>query len=300
MSASLGKALQILVRLGAGPASLDDLAGALGVHKTTVLRLLRTLAEDHFVYRDGNHRYHLGATVFELASRGLDQREVRGIAAPHLAVFNAEHGRTTHLSELVGSEIVYIDKLESHDHVRMASRIGLRAPVHSTAAGKALVADLPPAELEQVLSAVEFTRATPNTLVTREDYLAELARVREQGWAHDREENERSINCISAPVRSASGRAVAAVSVSVPDIVMSYDQLIELVPSLLAVTGRISRDHGWQPPSTSNPSPPRKAAPHEQQDRRQDRRRPGPRAHLQPGSAQGRAAAGLRPGTDGP
>ncbi len=249
MSQSLGKALQVLKHLGEGPATLDQLATAVGVHKTTVLRLLRTLAEEHFVFRDGQHRYHLGSQVFELSSRGLEQREVRSIAAPHLAAFNRQHGRTTHLSELSGAEIVYIDKLESHDHVRMASRIGLRGPVHSTAAGKVLVADLPPAELEAVLAAVTFARATPHTITTREGYLAELARVREQGWAHDREENEPSINCVGAPVRDASGRAVAAVSVSVPDIVLPYDRLVELVPSLLTVTERISRDCGWQPRS---------------------------------------------------
>jgi DNA-binding IclR family transcriptional regulator len=246
MSVSLGKALQILGELGSGPATLDQLAAALGVHKTTVLRLLRTLAEEHFVFRDGSNRYHLGARIHELSSRGLDQREVRGIAAPHLARFNREHGRTTHLSELSGTEIVYIDKFESHDHVRMASRIGLRAPVHSTAAGKVLVADLPPAELDALLDGLTYPRATANTLTDRASYLAELAQVREQGWAHDREENEPSINCIGAPVRGAAGRAVAAVSVSVPDIVVGYAQLLELVPPLLAVTDAISRDNGWR------------------------------------------------------
>jgi DNA-binding IclR family transcriptional regulator len=247
MSQSLGKALQILNHLGTGPATLDELAAGIGAHKTTVLRLLRTLADEHFVFRDRNHRYHLGSQIFALSSRGLEQREVRAIAAPRLATFNREHGHTTHLAELSGSEIVYIDKLESHDHVRMASRIGLRGSVHSTAAGKVLVADLPPAELQAVLAGVTFVRMTPNTITTREDYLAELERVREQGWAQDREENETSINCIGAPVRDASGRAVAAVSVSVPDIVLPYEQLRELLPSLLAVTDQISRDCGWQP-----------------------------------------------------
>ena len=245
MSQSLDKALQILKHLGAGPASLDQLATALGVHKTTVLRLLRTLADEHFVFRDRNHRYHLGSQVFELSSRGLEQREVRGIAAPRLIAFNREHGRTTHLSELSGSDIVYIDKLESHDHVRMASRIGLRAPVYSTAAGKVLAADLSPAELESVLAGATFARRTPRTITSRDAFLAELAQVRERGWAHDREENENSINCIAAPVRSASGRAVAAVSVSVPDIVLTDTQLQELVPALLTVTEKISRDCGW-------------------------------------------------------
>jgi DNA-binding IclR family transcriptional regulator len=88
---------------------------------------------------------------------------------------------------------------------------------------------------------------TPNTITSREDFLAELARVREQGWAHDREENENSINCIGAPVRDASGRAVAAVSVSVPDIVLTYEQVLTLLPALRAVTEKISWDCGWRP-----------------------------------------------------
>lgn len=247
MSGSAGKALQILIQLGSGPATLDQLAAALDVHKTTVLRLLRTLAEEHFVFRDGGHRYHLGARVHELSSRGLEQREVRGIAAPHLIAFNRAHGRTTHLSELIGTEIVYIDKLESHDHVRMASRIGLRAPVHSTAAGKVLAADLPPAELAVLLAELPLPRITGNTITDPAAFRAELDVARAQGWAHDREENEPSINCVAAPVRSASGRAVAAVSVSVPDIVADYDQVLELLPDLLEVAERISLDCGWQP-----------------------------------------------------
>jgi DNA-binding IclR family transcriptional regulator len=252
VSQSLGKALQILGVLGTGPASLDELAAVLGVHKTTVLRLLRTLADEHFVFRDPSHRYHLGARIHELSSRGLDQREVRGIAAPHLAAFNREHRHTTHLSELIGAEIVYIDKLESHDHVRMASRIGLRAPVHSTAAGKVLVADLPETELADVLAQVSFTPATENTITDATAYRAELGIVRAQGWGHDREENERSVNCVAAPVRDASGRAVAAVSVSVPNIVLTDERLLELLPSLLAVTERVSRECGWRPITDSS------------------------------------------------
>jgi len=254
MSTSLTKALRILVVLGEGPASLDELATALEVHKTTVLRLLRTLADEHFVHRDDHHRYRLGSRLFELSSRGLDQREVRTVAAPHLHAFNRAHGHTVHLSERDDGEIVYIDKLESLDNVRMASRVGLRGPVHSTAAGKVLLADLPAAERNRVLDDVDFPARTPHTITDRDAYLAELARVREQGWAQDREENEASINCIGAPVRGPAGTAVAAVSVSVPTIVAGYDQLMELVPSLLAVAGTISRDLGWRPTREDSPA----------------------------------------------
>ena len=75
--------------------------------------------------------------------------------------------------------------------------------------------------------------------------MAELDLVRRQGWAVDREENEASINCIAAPIRGASGRVVAAVSVSVPDKVLSYDEVLDLLPALRQVTDAISRDCGY-------------------------------------------------------
>ena len=251
MSQSLGRALQVLIRLAEGPANLDELAATTGVHKTTVLRLLRTLAEERFVSRDQNHRFRLGSRVFELSSRALDQREVRTVAAPHLAAFNREYGRTTHLAVLEDGEAVYIDKLESHDQIRMYSRIGLRPPLHSSAVGKILLAGLPEGERRKLVTGLTLTPTTPNTITDPEVFLAELEVVRRQGWAHDREENEPLINCIAAPVRGPTGAVVAAVSVSVPNVVLDYEQLVKLLPALLETTDRISADLGWQPTRTA-------------------------------------------------
>jgi DNA-binding IclR family transcriptional regulator len=97
MSQSLGRGLSILIELGDRPHNLDELAGKLGVHKTTVLRLLRTLEADRFVRRDENHRFHLGPRLSALAGRIPDRLDVRDVAAPHLARLNAATGRTAHL-----------------------------------------------------------------------------------------------------------------------------------------------------------------------------------------------------------
>ena len=249
MSQSVARALHLLIQLGSGPASLDELAESTGVHKTTVLRLLRTLSEERFTFRDQNNRYHLGSRIFDLAAQGTDQREIRTIASPHLVAFNHTHGRTTHLAAMEGDHIVYIDKLESHDQIRMFSRIGLRANLNSTAVAKIILADLPGSELEQIVATMDFTRRTPNTITSPDRYLDEIATVRAQGWAQDREENEPSINCIGVPIRGASGKVVAAVSVSVPNVVLSADQVLELLDPLQTVGEHISRDCGYRPPS---------------------------------------------------
>lgn len=247
MSQSLSRALSILIRLGEGPASLDDLADELGVHKTTVLRLLRSLSEERFAFHDEQHRYHLGSRLFDLSARAAEQRSVRTIAGPHLQAFNREHGRTTHLAVLEGDAAVYVDKLESRDLIRMYSRIGTQANLNSSAVGKVLLSDLPDRELNRIVDDMDFTRRTGRTIVEPSAYLAEIETVRAQDWAADQEENEPSINCIGAPVRDASGRTIAAVSVSVPDVVLPYENLLELLDSLRTVCAAISADCGYHP-----------------------------------------------------
>ncbi|WP_172651601.1 IclR family transcriptional regulator [Rhodococcus opacus] len=246
MSQSVSRALHLLVQLGNGPANLDQLAESTGVHKTTVLRLLRTLSDERFTFRDNSNQYHLGSRIFELAAQATDQREVRRIASPHLVAFNREYGRTTHLAAMEGGDVVYIDKLESHDQIRMYSRIGLRANLNSTAVAKVILADLPDSELLPIVDSMDFSARTANTITTPERYLDEIRLVREQGWAHDQEENEPSVNCIGVPIRGASGRVVAAVSVSVPDVVLSYERVLDLLEPLQAVGARISRDCGYR------------------------------------------------------
>ncbi|TWS26245.1 IclR family transcriptional regulator [Tsukamurella sputi] len=247
MSQSLTRALEILRLLGEGPASLDELADELGVHKTTVLRLLRPLTDARFAYHDDVHRYHLGSRVFDLAARASEQRSIKEIAAPHLIAFNREYGRTTHLAAREGDAVVYIDKLESRDLIRMYSRVGMEANLNSSAVGKVLLAALPDTELRPLVQGIDFTLRTPNTIIEPEAYLHEIAKVREQDWAVDREENEPSINCIAAPVRDASGSVVAAVSVSVPDVVLPFEELLNLLEPLRTTCAAISGDCGYRP-----------------------------------------------------
>lgn len=244
MSQTVTRALRLLTELGEGERSLDQLAEVLGVHKTTALRLMQSLEDERFVYRDADYRYHLGAGLFALASLAMEQRGIRRIAAPHLAALNAATGQTVHLAAYEGGEVVYIDKYDSRHKVRMYSRVGLRAGLHNTAVAKVLLADLPPAERRRAVAGIEFTRHTPNTITGAQQLLAELETVAAQGWAQDHAEHETFINCIGAPVRDASGRAVAAVSISVPDVVASYEQVMELLPQLLETTRAISAEAG--------------------------------------------------------
>ncbi|SHN74675.1 IclR family transcriptional regulator [Cryptosporangium aurantiacum] len=248
MSQSVARALSLLDRVANGTGTLGELAEAEGVHKSTVLRLLRVLEEEGFVHHDGAHRYVLGPHLFRLAQQALDSFEVRVVAAPRLRRLRDEISQTVHLAVLDGAVATYVDKLEPREMpVRMASRIGASAALHSTAVGKVLLAGLDPAERDELVARLEYERFTERTPSGPAELLAEVARVAERGWATDHAENETFINCVAAPIRGADGRTLAAVSVSVPDVLLPYEGVLELVPSLVAAAADASRDCGHRP-----------------------------------------------------
>lgn len=246
MSQSLERGLTALSALADGPHTLDQLAEALGVHKSTALRLLRTLETNNFVRREDAHHYRLGSALFDLANRALEDLDVRGAARPHLVDLGESTGHTVHLATLEGDQVVYIDKVDSRQPVRMYSRVGKRAPLYCTAVGKALVADWPREKRETLAHQLSYSPLTTNTITGPDDFLAELGRVRDQGYAVDRSEHEDFIHCIGAPVRDSRGDAVAALSLSAPEVLLDFDGLIALVDDLLGAARAVSAELGWR------------------------------------------------------
>ncbi|MEV6070642.1 IclR family transcriptional regulator [Nocardia sp. NPDC052001] len=247
MSQSLLRALTILGELGEEPKSLDQLATRLGVHKSTVLRLLQTMEGERFVTHDAEHRYRLGSKLFELANRSLEGRDVRTAARPHLSALNAATGQTVHLATYESGEAVYIDKLDATHSVRMYSRIGRPAALHCTAVGKVLVSALPHEQWRGIAEGLEYKAFTDRTIRTPEQYLAELELVASQGYAEDHEEHESFINCVAVPIRNGTGAVVAALSMSVPDMLLDHDQVLAMLPQVRAAADAVSTELGWSP-----------------------------------------------------
>ncbi|WP_330273578.1 IclR family transcriptional regulator [Lentzea sp. NBC_00516] len=245
MSQSLDRALTLVNQLASGPKTLDELSGVIGVHKSTTLRLLRTLESHRFVQRDGVHHYRLGTALFDLANLALEERDVRRASEAALRDLNSRLGHTVHLASYEDGEVIYIDKYESRHQMRMYSRIGRRAPLHCTAVAKILLADLPAPALQKVLAGMEFPRLTANTIIGPTAYLAELERVRANGYAVDNSEHEDFIHCIAAPIRGARGEVLAAVSMSVPKVLLDFDGLLAHLPDLLATAEAASAECGF-------------------------------------------------------
>ncbi|WP_030414684.1 IclR family transcriptional regulator [Streptomyces sp. NRRL S-1448] len=249
MSQTVDRALSILPLLAEGPADLGQVADRLGVHKSTALRLLRTLHEHGLVHRQADQRYRLGARLFALAQQAAENLDVREIAHPHLVALNEKCGHTVHLAVHEENEVLYIDKVESRYPVRMYSRIGKPVAITVAAVAKLLLADLPEAERRTLAATLDYPRYTARSTPDATAFLAELAKVREQGWATDLGGHEESINCVAAPVRGADGRVVAAMSVSAPNVVVSAEELLTLLPLVRRTADAISREYSGSPPT---------------------------------------------------
>ncbi len=244
----LDRALDILETLAGDdePVRLVDLASRLGLHKSTVHRLVATLARRRYVERDRNTgHYRLGLKVFELGSWFFNRMELRQEARPHMQELVDQTLETAHLGVLDEGQVIYIEKVESPQRVRMYSELGKRAPAHCTGMGKVLLAHLPEEELDGLISLRGLKRFTSNTITDPEQLKDHLARVRAQGFAIDDTEHEEAIRCVAAPVRNYRNEVVAALSISGPASRLSRERLAQLADLVRAAALRISRRLGY-------------------------------------------------------
>jgi IclR family acetate operon transcriptional repressor len=216
---SVGRALDLLEALaGPGDLGLVELASRAGLPPPTTHRLLATLVARRFVVQDpSTGRYLLGHRLSELAEQ-LDRRteRLRALAAPHLQGIMKITGETVNLTVLEPPNIVYVDQVEGSRSVRMFARRGATVLAHATAAGKAMMAYLPPGTVAEIYESEPLASLTPRTLTSLNELAKELSEVRRRGYALDHEEQEPGVGCVAAPIFDRPGAVAAALSVTAP------------------------------------------------------------------------------------
>ncbi|MDR5695830.1 MAG: IclR family transcriptional regulator [Armatimonadota bacterium] len=245
---AVDRALAILEALAESerPMGLVELSTRVGLHVSTVHRLLSTMSRRRFVTQDPESgRYRLGMRAFEVGSAAIQQVELREVARPYLRWLMEETQETANLAVLIDGEVVYIDQVESQNLVRMFTRVGRRVPAHCTGVGKILLAGLSDDEVQRILDERGLPRFTPHTIVDPRKLLHELERVRASGFALDNEEREVGVRCVAGPVRDHEGRVVAAVSISGPSSRITEDRIPHLIQAVRTATSRISMELGW-------------------------------------------------------
>jgi IclR family acetate operon transcriptional repressor len=233
---------RVLLELARYPKglSLTELARRLDEPVPTLHRLLGTL-RGYDLVRETAEGYAVGVAAAILAASLAEGLDLRTEALPVLTRLRELTGETVHLGVLSGPHIVYIEKLDSPNAVRMVSRIGGTNPALRTAIGTSILAASTPETIEQTIAASELIYGP---LVTRSELEPSLERIRSRGFGEDLEANEVGICCLGAAITDLSGQPIAGISVSTPSLRFRRDRIDELGAAVREAAWEISRRLG--------------------------------------------------------
>jgi len=237
---SLERAFDLLERMAdmGGEATLTELANRTDLPAPTIHRLMRTLVNKGYVRQEPSRRYALAPRLIRL---GESASKVVGIwAEPHLVRLVDALGETANMALLDRDQVVYVAQVPSRHSMRMFTEVGRRVFPHSTGVGKALLAQLNPAEAEAIVSRTGMPAQTPHTLTDPASLLQELDLVRSRGYAIDEGEQEIGVRCIAVPVPGTP--TLAAISISGPGARVTPTIVDRAVPLMTAVARELSRE----------------------------------------------------------
>src|SRR5690554_6327993 len=170
---------------------ITEISDKMELHKSTVHSLLKTLEKYQYIEQnEENGKYKLGLKLVERGNFVVGTIDIRQIAKSYLLDLSKQTGQTAHLGILNGQEGVYIGKIEGETAVIRFSKIGKGIPLHSTAIGKVLLAFREPKETQQLLKDYQYTQETAHSITNENDFLKQLEKVHQQGYALDDQENE--------------------------------------------------------------------------------------------------------------
>ncbi len=222
----------------------SELARRLGLAKSVVHRLLVTLTAEGYLEQMEGGRYRLGIRLYELGSLVIHGVELREVAHPVLEHLRNATNETVHLAVLDGTEVIYLDRMESQATLRMFSRIGTRMPAHATSSGKSILA-FSPDEVVRAVLAGKLRRIAPRTITSRAALLRALEQVREQGYAVSIEESELGASSVGAPIFGHDGEVIAALSVAGPSPRLTPEAIPRVARLATSAAAEISRGMGY-------------------------------------------------------
>jgi IclR family transcriptional regulator, acetate operon repressor len=248
--ASVDNALRLLRLFREHPrVRLSDASDHLGVAHSTAHRLLAMLAYHGFVRQERDSRaYVAGPALVEIGLAAVRRMDIRLHARPVLEELAAELAETVHLAVLEGATVRYLDAVESSRALRVAARTGAALPANCTASGKAMLAELPDAEVAALFSDAAALPGLTRRSVTRPAELArELRLVRERGYALNSEESEDGVASVGVAVRGPQGGPAAALVLSAPVTRLDPDLARQVSGRLRAEAARLAVLAGWTP-----------------------------------------------------
>jgi IclR family KDG regulon transcriptional repressor len=235
---------------------VTEAARRLGLGKSTAHRLLNTLTEERLLERDPRTgAYRLGLAMYVLGRSVSTYSVLHEVCVPVMDQLRAATKATVQVSVLDGREVVYVERRETAATLRMFGRVGHRFEANCTGSGKVLLAFLPDDQQEALLDGWELRTRTSTSVGDPDVLRAQLAVIRERGWAENINETEAGVSSVAAPIRDADGTVVAAISVVVPTAGLGDGALKRYSRPCVDAAGAISQRLGYRPPTNERPQP---------------------------------------------
>jgi DNA-binding IclR family transcriptional regulator len=240
---SVDNALRILQALrDSGQVRVSDVAGELGIARSTAHRLLAMLVYRDFAIQADDRSYRPGPALSAPPLRGEPAQRLRQLMRPHMEALCEEVAETVSLVVRLGAQTRFLHTVQSTQSLRVGDRQGTIFPAWQTSGGKALLAELPDDQLTAVLRAAAGRPPGGLTDAARRTLITELRRVRDQGYAENLEETESGVCAVGMCVRDAAGDPVAALSVSCPSVRYTPAASRRFVTELTAAVTRARPD----------------------------------------------------------
>ncbi|SFR28803.1 DNA-binding transcriptional regulator, IclR family [Lentzea waywayandensis] len=242
---SVDRAISVLELLAQGEAGITEIAGELGVHKSTVSRLVSVLESRGLVEQLGERgKYAIGFGVVRLAGAATGRMDLTKLGQPVCQTLADSFGETVNIAVHDAGVAINITQARGSAAVSAVNWIGQRTPLHATSSGKILLAYLPPDERRR-LASLPLDAYTENTVVEASRLLSELEEVASQGYAACFEELELGLHAVAVPVRGHRGEVVAAMSASGPSYRLSRERVDQIVSTMSSAAADLSAQLGY-------------------------------------------------------
>lgn len=225
---------------------LSEISDELGLNKSTVHGIINTLKQHGLIEQDEKtQKYRLGLYLIGLGELVVSSIDVRAIGYPIIEEVCQILEETVHAVVLDCTDVVYIDKKECDNSVRISTKIGSRSPSYCTADGKVMLAYLD-LKKQTIIIPDDIPKFTPNTITDKSEIMKELVDIKERGYAIDNEEYETGLVCVAAPVFDHSGAVKYAISVTGPSLRMTQKKISESIKVLKDAAYKISYEIGYR------------------------------------------------------
>ena len=220
---------------------LKDLAAAMGLPKTTLLRILTTLKSHGMVQQDPlSKNYQLGWALIYMGAAASRVYSLPKTIRPFLEQLSKETGEGASLVQFQRDCAVYVDQVSGNNIIGSGLSIGAQLPIHLSAAGKVLISNMPEKEILSLIGRKPLERRTEKTITDPHEFVKEVERVRNLGYALDDEEGEIGGRCVAAPIRDWNQQIVAAISVTGPTGRVTRERLPQLIECVRAAAREAS------------------------------------------------------------